>query len=459
MTIRNLNFALGALCVGIYLVWFFAPSPYSKDLRVPIEHPKPDRSAAAQANPGLLITGSADPADWPGYWPQFRGADMSNIAQTDAPLARSWDDGGLPVRWQITVGEGHAGAVVSSGSLYLIDYDRDKEEDAIRRLALDTGRDIWRYTYSVSIKRNHGMSRTVPALGGGYVVTLGPLCHLVCLDAETGELVWQKDLVEEYDTVIPPWYAGQCPIIDDGLLILAPGGSPLMVALRLDTGEEVWRTTERDGAGMTHSSVLPIDFEGRRIYVYCARDGVHGIEAGTGRHLWFFPDWRINIANIPTPIQVDADRLFFTGGYGAGSMMVRLSANDDDTIAVEELFRLRPNVFGADQQTPILYQGHLYGVISNGEFACIDLEGDRKWSSGTRRFGLGPYMLINDLFYVLNDMSGELSLVQASASGFQELTSTVVLPGHDAWAPMAVAENQLIVRDMTEMVCLDLSGR
>ena len=44
------------------------------------------------------------------------------------------------------------------------------------------------------IKRNHGMSRTVPAVNGRDIVTMGPKCHGTCLDAETGEFLFAIDL-------------------------------------------------------------------------------------------------------------------------------------------------------------------------------------------------------------------------------------------------------------------------
>ena len=45
-------------------------------------------------------------------------------------------------------------------------------------------------------------------------MALGPKCHVTCLDAQIGERIWAKDLVSDFGTVIPPWYAGQCPLID-----------------------------------------------------------------------------------------------------------------------------------------------------------------------------------------------------------------------------------------------------
>ena len=80
------------------------------------------------------------------------------------------------------------------------------------------------------------------------------------------------------------------------------------------------------------------------------------------------------------------------------------------------------------------------------------------WTSGTaHRFGLGPYMIADGLLYLMND-SGLLTLVEPTPAGYKQLTQSQVLNGHDSWGPMAMAGGRLIVRDMTRMVCLDVTA-
>jgi outer membrane protein assembly factor BamB len=184
------------------------------------------------------------------------------------------------------------------------------------------------------------MTRTVPAVTDRFVVTLGPKCHVVCLDALTGKLVWEKNLVEECGTTVPPWYAGQCPLIDGDRVILAPGAKPLMMAVALASGKTLWATRDHDAMGMTHSSIVAMNFQGQKQYLYCAKDGVAGVAAADGRVLWTYPQWKINIANVPSPIPVGEDRIFFSGGYESGCAMVRLVAQAG-AITPRELFRLK----------------------------------------------------------------------------------------------------------------------
>ena len=47
---------------------------------------------------------------------------------------------------------------------------------------------------------------------------------VVALDAENGEEIWRKNLVQDYKTKIPPWYNGQNPLLGKDGVIVAPAG-------------------------------------------------------------------------------------------------------------------------------------------------------------------------------------------------------------------------------------------
>ncbi|MEI6279740.1 MAG: PQQ-binding-like beta-propeller repeat protein [Verrucomicrobiae bacterium] len=401
---------------------------------------------------GKLVAGPGSPAAQEGSWPRFRGPNGDGIAAGRVAIGQKW----TPL-WTVDLGEGYAGAAVRDGRVYVLDYDQKNFADALRCLSLADGKEIWRFTYPVKVKRNHGMSRTTPTLAGRYVVSFGPKCHVVCLDAATGEFVWGIDLVKEYNAEVPEWYAGQCPLVDDGRVILAPGGDALMIAVELATGKVVWKTPNPNDWKMTHSSILPVEFAGKRQYVYCASRGVAGVSAADGALLWETDQWAISIATVPSPIDAGGGKLFFSGGYNAGAKMLQLTEVDGKMVPVE-LFRLAASVFGATQQTPILYQDHIYGVRPDGQLACLDLAGKVVWTSGSKeKFGLGPFLLADGKLFVMND-DGLLTLAEASPAGYRPLVKNRVLNGHDSWAPMALAGSRLLARDLTRMVCLDIAG-
>jgi outer membrane protein assembly factor BamB len=455
------------IIAGVVLAAFFAlvfwvnlGSEQGLGLRLPGADQAPTGAGILQGNPvlmGKLTRSEGKAADLPGAWPGFRGPARDGKAATPI-MARSWQSAGPREVWSIDAGEGYAGAAIRDGRVYLMDYDREQKQDALRCLSLGDGQEIWRYTYPVSLKRNHGMSRTVPAVSETVVVAIGPKCHVVSVDSKTGELRWGVDLVRQYGATIPPWYAGQCPLIDAGTVVLAPGGpEALLVGLDTDTGHERWRTPNPHGWKMTHSSVMPLEIEGRKVFVYCANKGVVAVSAVDGAPLWETDEWKISIATVPSPLAIDGGRIFLSGGYNAGSMMIEFKAAGE-RLTGRTVFKLSSQVFGATQQTPIFYNNHIYGVRADGKFVCLNLEGKVVWTSAGAPFGLGSFIMADGLVLALND-SGLLRLIEASPAKYQLAGEAQVLKGRECWGPMALAGGRLVARDVTRMICLDISGK
>ena len=118
-----------------------------------------------------------------GKWIRFRGDDSQNIIALPYPVNISSDD--YPVMWSIETGEGYAAPVIFNGKVYFLDYIEQQNSDALRCYSLETGQELWRRWYRVPMKRNHGFSRTVPAIGDDYIITIGPDGHVMCCDPIT----------------------------------------------------------------------------------------------------------------------------------------------------------------------------------------------------------------------------------------------------------------------------------
>jgi outer membrane protein assembly factor BamB len=154
---------------------------------------------------------------------------------------------------------------------------------------------------------------------------------------------------------------------------------------------------------------------------------------------------------------VGPGRIFFSGGYNVGSLMLQLQ-QEAGRIVPETLFRLTAKQFGSEQQTPIFWRGNLYGVRQKDQqLVCLDLEGRELWNSGREKFGSAPYLIADGLIYVLDD-NGVLTMAEAAAAGYHRLARAEVIDGGvTSWGPMALAGGRLIVRDLTRMICLDVA--
>jgi outer membrane protein assembly factor BamB len=398
-----------------------------------------------------------------GDWAQFRGPDRDNFSR-ETGLLRSWPAGGPKVLWKTPVCEGYAGAAIKDGRVYVNDYDPEKKEHLVRCISLATGKDLWRWSYPIEIRPNHGITRTVPSVGENLVFSLDPKCRFHALDAKTGKLVWQKNLVEEYKTTIPGWYAGQNPLIDGNRVILATGGDALVIAFDQTTGKEIWRTPNPGKELMSHSSLMPATIGGVKQYLYLTMKHLFGISADDGRQLWSAP-FIARIVAVPSPVSIGDGRIFVTSGYEAGSAMYKVEKSANG-FSAQKLYSLTSTQFNSEAQTPILFQNHLFAVSSKtrGRFTCLGLDGKVVWQSPvvsgnaeeSRTFDLGAFLLADGMFFVLDGRTGMLRLIEANTKEYKELASAQILHGEDVWGPMALSDGKLILRDMSQMVCLQV---
>lgn len=400
-------------------------------------------------------------------WPNFRGSDFDNISKSNHPLLNKFPNSGPPILWSVDLGEGHAGAAIYEGLAYVLDYDEEKRADMLRCFSLDNGTELWRRWYKVSIKRNHGISRTVPAVSEKYILTIGPKCHVMCVLRETGELLWTLDIAKEYESEIPLWYTGQCPLIENGTAIIATGGKALMIGIDCATGEKLWETPNPDKWKMAHSSIMAFQFGGKKMYVYAAIGGLCGVSAedeNIGKLLWRTSAWNHSVVS-PSPVCMPDGKIFLTAGYGAGSMVLQLNESSG-VFSIDVLQEYKPrDGLACEQQTPVFFDGHLFGISPKdagswrNQFVCVNPNDCEKiiWSSGkTNRFGLGPFLIADGKFYLLND-DGTLFIIKADKSKYIELDKFKLMDGVDAWAPIAVADGYMVLRDSKKMICIDMS--
>jgi outer membrane protein assembly factor BamB len=291
----------------------------------------------------------------------------------------------------------------------------------------------------------------------------------MCSDPVTGNLLWTIDLAKEFGTEVPLWYTGQCPFIVDDIAVIAPGGSSLLVGVDCATGKVVWQTPNPDGWKMSHSSIMPMEFGGKKMYVYAALGGICGVSAegkDIGKILWKTTEFVPSVV-VPSPLVLSNGKVFVTAGYGAGAMLLQLvKSGEEFDVKVLQKYRPREGI-ASEQQTPIYHNGHIYCIQpkdaggSRNQLVRVS-ENDVMnpiWTSGKdERFGLGPYIIADGKFFILND-DGVLTLGRATPTGWKTLGSTKVIDGVDSWGPFAIADGYLLMRDSKKMVCIDIKAR
>jgi outer membrane protein assembly factor BamB len=139
---------------------------------------------------------------------------------------------------------------------------------------------------------------------------------------------------------------------------------------------------------------------------------------------------------------------------------------DGERFSVSPLAEYKPSEgLASELQTPLYWNGHLFAIIPKdggslrNQLVCVHPSDTRKmvWTSGPeKRFGMGPYFMADDKIFLLNE-EGTLYILKPSVSRYIESDTLQVIPdGLDAWAPLALADGYMVLRDAKKMVCLDM---
>ena len=406
---------------------------------------------------------SAFSADWPSIYGPKRDSTSDQKS-----LLRSWPNEGPKVLWTIPVGAGFGGPAISAGQVYLLDRD-DQVGDKLRVFDLASGKELWTFAYDAPGTFDFPGSRSTPTVDGEHVYVSGPMGDLHAISTKTRKPVWRKNIWKDFGGgELPRWAIAQNPLVYRNLLIVAPQAPQAgVVAYDKLTGDIKWKSAALSGAaGYVTPSIVKVGGADHLVMISAAlgrgrnaRDGsVNGYDPLTGNVLWTYTNWQ-NIIPVPQAVDAGDGRVLITGGYGAGTAMIRIEKKGDGTHAVTELFK-NPD-FGAHTQPPILHQGHFYSQYTINErsdgLVAMSMDGQIKWKTDREPpFVRGGSILVDGLL-LTSDGNTKLYLVEPNPSGFKPLASAVVLAPGDNWAPLALADGKLLIRGQKELKCLQVA--
>ncbi len=372
-------------------------------------------------------------------WPQWRGSRGDGVS-SESGWRSKFEAGRPPIRWRQKVGIGYAAVSVNGGKLYTAGWSDGK--DVISCLNTDTGERIWTHEYRAPrFEKNHkGGPAATPAVDDGRVYTLSREALLICLDAQNGEVKWQKKLNELYRVDPPRWGFAGSPVVHGDMLLVDVGR---IIAFDKETGREFWKTRNY---GPAYSTPQPFRTGDRELLAVFPKAGLVILEASTGRevaaHQWL-TSYGVNAA---TPI-VDGNRIFISSGYGTGCAMLELT--DKGLRVVWENKEMRNQM-----PTCVLMDGHLYG-FDDKVLKCLDVKkGERVWAQ--RGLGQGALTAAGGKLIIMSE-DGELQIVDTSPGGVKIEARVKVFNESHCWVMPVLAYGHIYCRSPGgELVCLNV---
>jgi len=446
----------------------------------------------------MVVACSSKAADWP----QYLGPDR-NSTSPEKGILRSWPEDGPQVLWTVAVGRGYGGPVIKDGKVYLLDRD-DKVGDNLRCFDLSNGKELWNFAYDAPGTAMFPGSRSVPAADGNHVYSCGHNGDVYCININTHRPAWNKNVWTDFGGkpgrsgrgsfgsrgpgAFPIWAITQCPLVYDDLLILASQAPEAgVVAYEKLTGSLKWKTPNLVNESYASPTVVKIDGKDHVVMVISSTNpignrglpqtlgNIVGIEPLTGKILWEYKQWECHIS-VPSAVDAGDNKVLIVGGYELGATMIKVEKKADGSYGTTELFTTEE--FGDQTKPPILHNGYFYAQYGTNSrhdgLSCMSADGKIMWKTlRDPDFNKGSMILVDGLI-LATDGRKSLYLIEPDPSGFKPLASAELLgeAGTDSegiarrvggstqnWAPLALSEGKLLIRDHSQLKCVKVSDK
>jgi outer membrane protein assembly factor BamB len=411
-------------------------------------------------------------------WPQWMGPQRDNVWR-ETGILEKFPAGGPKVLWRSPVTGGYAGPAVADGKVFVTDYTTadnvkvanfERKEfsgvESVRCLNAADGKEMWRYEYPVLYTISYPAGpRCTPIFEDGKLYTLGAEGDLVCLDANSGKVIWHRSLIKDYSTKAALWGYAAHPLIDgDQIISLAGGKGSHVVAFNKSTGEETWKAQTAPEQGYSPPTIF--QFGDRRILVLLKPNAVTGIDPSNGTEYWSVPYTATSGSIIMSPIRYE--NYIYVAGYSGKSLLLKAS---NEGTKVEEVWKNKREAISPVNVQPMLQGSVVYGMGGKGHLAGFSLpDGKRLWQStgpidGKRPLGSATAFLVKnkDRFFLFNEL-GDLIIARIDQNGYQEIDRSKVIQQSNTafgrkvvWSAPAFANRRAYIRNDDECICIDMA--
>lgn len=356
----------------------------------------------------------------------------------------SWPAGGPRLLWSFEgLGEGFSSVTAADDRLYLTGMTDGK--GYLYVLGTD-GKLIARKEYGPEWDISHNGTRGSVVPDGGRLYVVSGHGGVVCFDAATLNVVWQKDYARDWGGEIPKYGVNESPLIVGDKLILTPGGSEHnIVAVNKNSGAQIWSSAAK---GDVSSYCCPIFVNESGLVpqiVTMTGHNIVGVDISDGTLLWSYPFTNRFFEHPNTPVYGPGGMILCSSSYGVGSVMLRLT---DGGRGVEKAWEAKE----LDVRTGHMVRigDYVYGAGDyNRGWYCVEWKtGRRVWESRAVAAGavIANVTTAGATLYCYSD-KGEVALATATPDGFRPSGRFSVTAGTGShWAHPVIRAGVLYVR-------------
>jgi outer membrane protein assembly factor BamB len=408
-------------------------------------------------------------------WDFFRGPNFDGHVD-GGKLADAWPDAGPPVLWTRKLGQGFS-SFTGRGDRVFSQYQTVTSQFVVC-LDANTGETVWEYRYDWSYETAglYPGPRSTPTLDGDRLYFTSPAGVLGCLSQDSGELLWQVDLIKQFDAE-PVGFGYSCSpvIVGEKLIVPAGGEGSAVVAFDKMDGSVIWQAGDFK---ISYASVLPIERNGQQLLVAFLQNALVLMATDTGEVFAQLPLSSGYDEHSAWPIYSEPN-LWISAPFKQGCQLLRVT--DDDRPELKSVWHSK--LLSNDVCSSVLVDEHLFGFDINdvqskvhrpsrGSFRCLEFAtGKPIWQNGSKRerHSLDPkrgtaaadsvghcsVLYADGKLILFNDM-GDLMIAKADAESFELMGKVRVLGGEVCWTQPMLLGSRLYLRNHSQAVCVYL---
>lgn len=358
---------------------------------------------------------------------EWRGKDRTGI-YNESNLLKEWPPEGPVELWSIdNIGNGFVSPVFTEDQFFITG-----EIDSMTILYcfdLD-GKIVWQTTIGKEWMKTFPGARSAATIVDDLIYVGSGMGNLFCIKRNSGEIVWSKDLEQDFAGVLPMHGHSESALVDGDLVFWTAGGAEHnVVALNRFTGDLVWSNPgfgERSG----YNPPKLIELPSRKILVTFSAYHLMGFDISDGTMLWSheqdnLPPEKRTLGMGDThsnTVIFDEGSIYYAAGDGNGGVKLNLSADGSE---ITEVWRNTG------------FDSYMGGIVKIGDYlygsgtAKPELRAIGAYTgvlTDSLRLGSGAIIAADNMLYYYSQR-GEISLLKFEHGKMEKVSSFRITKG------------------------------